>query len=270
MSQTNQEKPSLILMLAPVAFVLIGYQFLFHSDLNSDLSARHKQATQLQARMQDIQRKLSLTHGQLHAAKKELTEAKQQTELAQADVVASEAEKAQLRSFVLGQTDSEMGQAALPIGSAVKGDQAGSAAGTIVSNLNMLGNMLVKAVSTPSGNHMLQGEISGGGTCSHMNSLCSILDAHGLRRVGTSDPSSAGSGSLIESERTELEKLLDTTLPPISRYEIQLVGSFPNLIAALHDLAKRLPAVSILSVSLDPVDVQTQRHVWRLEVGIRG
>jgi hypothetical protein len=63
---------------------------------------------------------------------------------------------------------------------------------------------------------------------------------------------------------------LDTPLPPISRYEIQLADSFPNLIAALHDLAERLPAVSILSVSLEPVEVQTRRHIWKLEVGIRG
>ncbi|MEM6692440.1 MAG: hypothetical protein AAF664_23615, partial [Planctomycetota bacterium] len=75
---------------------------------------------------------------------------------------------------------------------------------------------------------------------------------------------------LVSAERKALGRLLGIELPPISRFQIELEGSFINLIKALHDLDERLPAVSVLSISLDPIDVETRRPIWKLEVGIRG
>ncbi len=227
MSQRNQKKPSLILMLAPIPAVIFGYHFLFHSQLNSDLAKREKQEAALQQQIPQVQREIVSLHGQLKAAGKSLAEAEKQTAIAREQLAATEADKAALRS--------SFRQGAVEV------------------------SVVTEGVYKP-------------GACRRMDSLCSILDKHDLLRLETTGSGTRGRGSsgLVESERARLEKLLDTQLPPVSRYNIQFVGSFPNLILSLHDLSRRLPEVRILSVSLDPVDAQTQRHVWKLEVGIRG
>ena len=138
MNQTNQEKPSLILMLAPIALVLFSYHYLFHAKLNSDLSARRKQETSLQQKTQNIQRELSSMHGQLHAAKKELVEAKTKTAAANTRLAVLKGEKEKLRLFVLGRTDSEKGQPAFEIGSDAQADQVGSDAAVPASRFAVL------------------------------------------------------------------------------------------------------------------------------------
>ncbi|MEM1228574.1 MAG: hypothetical protein AAGJ40_23020 [Planctomycetota bacterium] len=267
MNQNNQEKPSPILMLAPIALVLLGYHYLFHSQLNADLKSKRSQETALAERSQNIQRDLAMSHGELHQARGALAEANKQIENAKSELADAEAAKSALRSFILGTNDTAVDRSSL--GSMNTNPDSPSSGKPATSLLGQFASMLTSSLSSGDELQALDA-ISGSGQCSQMNSLCSILDSHRLKRLENSDPSSSGSSGLVATERAELEKLLNTKLPEISRYQIQLEGTFPDLIAALHDLDERLPAVSVLSVSLDPIDMETRRQVWKLEVGIRG
>ncbi|MEM9369383.1 MAG: hypothetical protein AAGD07_25685 [Planctomycetota bacterium] len=270
MNQHNQEKPSPILMLAPIALVLLGYHYLFHSKLNADLKSKRTQETALAERSQNIQRDLAMSHGELHQAKDALAEANKQMQNAQSDLADAATAKSAVLAFVLGVNDPGGDHSTLGLSNT--GADSPTPGNAPTSLIGQFASMLTSSIA--SGNDGQAGSgwgsVGGGGQCSHMNSLCSILDSRRLKRLKNSDPSSSGSSGLVATERAELGKLLDTKLPDISRYQIQLEGTFPDLIAALHDLDERLPAVSVLSVSLDPIDMETRRQVWKLEVGIRG
>ncbi|MEM8666809.1 MAG: hypothetical protein AAGG48_04800 [Planctomycetota bacterium] len=261
MNERNQEKPSPILMLAPIAIVLLGYHYLFHSKISSDLSTRRQQLTELQDRTQNIQREQSMLLGQLGTAKTDLESEKQQSSDAKEELALAVAAKAELRSRLQGSTNESVGQANAD-SETPKGDSS--------TPLDALTTVLTSIVSVPVDNPSATSAIvDADGECALMSSICSILDANRLMRLESSDPSSKSNG-LIDSERTELGSLLAITLPPISRHQLRLEGSFIDLIAALHELNDRLPAVTVVSLSLEPVDIQTMRYIWKLEVGIRG
>ena len=270
MNQRNQEKPSLILMLAPIPIVLLGYHYLFHWNLTSDLTAARKQETELLERTNDFEGERSKLLGQLKTAKKELSGAKQQTELAAIELADAEAQKAELRDMLVGGVDRRadgvvQANPSVPA-KAASGDPSEASPST--SMIGQFANMFTSTLSMQQGAEPRDERDVEGGKCSQMSSLCSVLDSHQLKRLENSEPQS--SKTLVAAERTELEKLLDTKLPPNSDYRVELEGKFTDLMDALHELNERLPAVSILSVSLDTVDIQTQRYVWMLEVGIRG
>ncbi|MEM9588571.1 MAG: hypothetical protein AAGA03_14915 [Planctomycetota bacterium] len=262
----REEKTSPILMLAPIAIVLLGYHYLFHSKLNADLASSRKQETALQDRSSGYQREQSTLHAQLHAANGKLTEAKQQREIASEQLARAEAEKAELRSLLHGPSKGDPGNHSFgAFRDMPKATTPADAAPSLIGRLASLLTSTVAIQPTAQSNSAV-----GAGQCSQMSSLCAILDSHRLRRLENSDPSSSGFGGLVASERTRLEKLLGTKLPPISRFQIELEGSFIDVIAALHDLQDRLTSVDVLSLSLEPVDAQVQRYIWKLEVGIRG
>ncbi|MEL6105975.1 MAG: hypothetical protein AAFU85_08060 [Planctomycetota bacterium] len=253
------EQPSPILMLAPIGIVLLGYHYLFHSQLSSDVAERQRQETVLQQRTQNIQREQSSLLSQLNDAQTELAEVIGDTETVAVELAKAEAEMAKLRSFLQGEN-----AVGLALGADVEEKQPSqpSLFGQVVSLLTTT-NFVGTRDQTPP-------DATGGGQCHHMNLLCSILDEHKIRRIENSIPTSAGSTGLVASERKELETLLDITLPEVSRFELQLEGSYLNLNAALHEITERLPAVSVLAVSLEPGDMQTPLRFWKLELGIRG
>lgn len=242
-------------MLAPMAIVLLGYYYFSFAKMNSDLQESRKKEAGLIQQTKDIELDQMDMDRFLLNAKNSLKKAKKKTAAAEAELAAAKNEKSVLRSIVLGKVNASASPTAR---------QAASNSG-----FDRFDSATTMLTSTASEKIELE-DSREDGLSSRMNELCKILDAHGLKRVTTSDKPSAGKSGLVEEERAKLEKLLDAKLPAVSRYEIKLVGSFPSLIKALHYLSEKLPTVSVLSVSLDPVDIRTRRHIWKLQVGIRG
>lgn len=239
-------------MLAPIALVLLGYHYLFHSKLNAEVAERRNQESALVEDTRDIQQKQSLILSQMTRANKSLEEAENKSQVAAQSLKDVNADKAYIRSLVLGNVNAI---------DTSKQEQ------TQKSLLGAFSTMLTSTAVVESVDDKIDvGE--SGGKCGHMNLLCSILDAHQLVRLENSAPSSGARG-FLGAERTELGRLLGISLPEIARYKLQLEGSFTNLIAALHQLDERLQAVDILSLSLRPVR-ESERYVWTLEVGIKG
>ncbi len=264
MNKKNQEKVSPIIMMAPIAIVLLGYHYLFHAGLNSEIVSRQRQENALQRRATTVQQQQASVLGQFRVAQKELADAKSQTKVAEAELANANAEKAKLRSYIFGKsaavdrlTASRFASHQRPNGSVV------------ASTLTELEGMLVSTgAKRANQDHATASDDVG--LSGRMNTLCSILDKHGLQRLRTSSAKSRTKSGVVESERFQLGELLGAKLPPVSRYEIQLLGNFSNLIAALHQLNDGLPSASILSISLEPVDIRTRQYVWRLQIGIRG
>ncbi|MEM9943672.1 MAG: hypothetical protein AAF939_19065 [Planctomycetota bacterium] len=268
MNQNKQEKPSPILMLAPIALVLLGYHYLFNAELNTELSSKRDRETSLQQQAADIQSRQTGVHQKLAKATKDLADAKKETESIQTELDAVTEEKKELREVVLGVVNSESifnKRVANPNGS-----NAFSAEQT-TSTVSQFATMLVSNGTTnPVNQQEFENDSRPQGLTTRMDLICSILGQHNMFRVETSKISSSPTGGLVEKERLELGRLLDAKLPPVSRYKIRLAGSFSNLIAALNQLSESLPSVSVLSISLDPVDLKSRRYLWNLEVGISG
>lgn len=258
----NQEKPSPILMLAPVAFVLLGYYYVFFMDANSELTTRREQQSGLVEKTRNIDQEQLTVRNQLAAARKELADAKEQTAAAASELADAEAEKAKLRSGLIGRSqDSAFGVTA--IDETTDGDAITALAGQFAS-------MFTSTVSPQPGEAVSMEKLASRGVCHQMNSICSILDSHQLQRLENAEQPTATANGLVAWERDRLGNLLDTKLPPMLGFEIQLEGSFPNLIAALRELNQRLPSLSILSVSLNRGEVSSRRRVWNLQIGIQG
>ena len=73
MNQTTPEKPSPILLLAPLAFVLIGYQYVFNASQSSELSRLQRQAQTLAGKERGIHVQERKLHSDLIAARQEMT-----------------------------------------------------------------------------------------------------------------------------------------------------------------------------------------------------
>lgn len=73
MNQNSSNRPSPILMLAPLAFVLIGYQYLFNSSQSNELSRLHRQARSLAEKERGIGVQERKLHSDLVAARREMT-----------------------------------------------------------------------------------------------------------------------------------------------------------------------------------------------------
>ncbi|MEM7783178.1 MAG: hypothetical protein AAF623_07480 [Planctomycetota bacterium] len=263
MNKNKQEKPSPILMLAPIALVLLGYHYLFHASLNSELSEKRDKEVQLHEETHEIEQKKWKAEGQLQTVGKQLVEIKKETKIAQSELTLIQEQKSKIRSFVLGITET------LTVGASQNFQDASTHSSNKKPGLKHLTTLQVSNQTTdpirkpaPDENEI--------GLSTRMNLLCTILSNNNMQRLQTSESTSSPKDGLVETERQALSKLLDSPIPSVSRYKLKLMGNFSNLIAALTEVATRLPSVSVISISLDPVDLKVRRYVWNLEVGIRG
>lgn len=96
MNKSSSDKPSPILMLAPLAFVLIGYQYIFNSAQSSELSTLQRQAQSLAEKERGIGVQERKLHSDLVAARREMTALN--TERSQLDI---EQERLQQRQTAL-------------------------------------------------------------------------------------------------------------------------------------------------------------------------
>ncbi|MEM8736624.1 MAG: hypothetical protein AAGG44_20510, partial [Planctomycetota bacterium] len=196
MNNRKQEKTSPILMLAPVALALLGYHYMFHSKLNSDLASRRKVEIQTEERTHDIQHEQLAVLGKIASEKRELEKAKNEIQLAREEESEVEAKKSELTDFVRGRGLTLSGDAAAN-NSAQELGAAGTSAFGQFTSLIASASGLADSVSGSRG-------LDAGGQCSQMSSLCSILEEHSLIRLGNSFPPSNAAGGLVAAERKQL------------------------------------------------------------------
>ena len=137
MNQPSPDKPSPILMLAPLAFVLIGYQYVFNASQSHQLSTLQRQAQSLAVQERGVHAEERKLHSDLRAKRQEMTGLN--TERTQAD---AEQEQLKERREVMR-------------GPVLVGDQAGASstrpAGTIQAVFSLLQthDLLLHESSTP-------------------------------------------------------------------------------------------------------------------------
>lgn len=288
MNSKNEQKPSLILMLAPVAIILLGYYYFFFMELQSNLTTRRDQAEAIVKKqserdantpsesavvvkkIRDVNRKIATGKSLLAKSKLELTQL--------------EAQRRRLWELALGRA-SALDQQANPLAGKEKSN--GQVSGQVPADANSTVSILKSIVALVSqdslpltgplknqGGTMTSGPIASstpiivGDSVGTMMWICKICDRKNLRRISNRVASS--SESFDESDRNELGKLLGKPLPAPAFFELRLEGSFLNLIAALHEVTERLPMVTIESLSMDLAQPEDQSRRWLLTLGISG
>lgn len=252
MTPKNAQKPSLIILLAPLAIIVIGYQLFFHSKMQRDLQSRRRQVQRLApaggdgATNDETAKIFSLTksaNDQITAAEAELADA-------EAKFATLEQQRKQLLAIILGQANGELPAEEFPL--AASGSQAAT---------------LVSTSSFPTG--VIQAD-SADDAPSAMMRVCEICAEHGLKRVSNHISRDTKARRFEESQRQQLSKLLGETLPAPVYFELELNGSFLNLIDALHEMSQHLPMVRIQSVSMDEAEPTDATRRWTLSLGFTG
>lgn len=253
MSSSKPQKPSLIYLLAPAAIVLLGYHYLFNMSLQRDLKSNRDKASQVTSSKADRDLESSQLFEQIKDANQQIETAELDLKQANEELAALEEQRSNLVAAAIGQL----------AGNSRSGDVKSSPASVhaVVNSLVSTVGMEPKAIG---------GEfepLQDTDAATAMMWVCEICDRRNLKRKAN-HLSEESVDRFDESERQELSKLLGQSIPKPTLFQLELEGSFLDLIGVLHEVSERLPMVSIHSLSMEQADSADQTRSWLLNLGI--